>query len=125
MTRKTQRSYSGSGAGVSPARAASDAGDPATRARRPVRQARRPPHYLNSHDPATKAARKMDWEHGLIGGRDRHTAMLKGRFLFARGEAEAPDIDGRVYLRGQLPLGELARVKVIGHTDYDLVAEPA
>jgi ribosomal protein S12 methylthiotransferase len=72
-----------------------------------------------------KRARVSSWEHGLIRGRDQHTAGLKGRFLVARGEADAPDIDGRVYIRGQLPLGEFARVKVIGHTDYDLVAEPA
>ena len=72
-----------------------------------------------------KRARVSSWEHGLIRGRDQHTAGLKGRFLVARGEADAPDIDGRVYIRDQLPLGEFARVKVIGHTDYDLVAEPA
>ena len=71
-----------------------------------------------------KSARVSSWEHGLIRGKDQHTAALKGRFLVARGEADAPDIDGRVYVRGQLPLGEFARVKVIGHTDYDLIAEP-
>ena len=42
----------------------------------------------------------------------------------ARGEADAPDIDGRVYVRGSLPLGEFARVRIVGHTDYDLIAEP-
>jgi ribosomal protein S12 methylthiotransferase len=72
-----------------------------------------------------KRARVSSWEHGLIRGRDQHTAALKGRFLVARGEADAPDIDGRIYIRGQLPLGEFAGVKVIGHTDYDLIAEPA
>ena len=51
--------------------------------------------------------------------------LLKGTFLVARSEADAPDIDGRVYVRGELPIGEFARVKVIGHTDYDLIAEPA
>ena len=50
---------------------------------------------------------------------------LKGRHLVARGEADAPDIDGRVYVRGRLPVGEFARVRVTGHTDYDLIAEPA
>jgi ribosomal protein S12 methylthiotransferase len=45
-------------------------------------------------------------------------------YLVARGEADAPDIDGRVYVRGRAPLGEFARVKVVGHTDYDLIAEP-
>ena len=72
-----------------------------------------------------KRARVSSWEHGVIRGRDQHAAALKGRFQVARGEADAPDIDGRVYVRGQLPLGEFAQVKIIGHTDYDLVAEPS
>ena len=50
---------------------------------------------------------------------------MKGVYLVARGEADAPDIDGRVYVRGKLPVGKFARVKVVGHTDYDLIAEPA
>jgi ribosomal protein S12 methylthiotransferase len=70
-----------------------------------------------------KRARVSSWEHGLIRRQDHHAAALKGRFLIARGEADAPDIDGRVYVRSQLPLGEFAQVKVIGHTDYDLIAE--
>jgi len=28
-------------------------------------------------------------------------------------------------VRGDLPLGQLAEVKITGHTDYDLIAEPA
>lgn len=72
-----------------------------------------------------RSANISSWEHGLIRGQDKHTAQLKGRYLVARGEADAPDIDGRVYVRGHLPLGEFARVKIIGHTDYDLIAEPA
>ena len=66
------------------------------------------------------------WEHGLI--RETETRNSPDsqlvNFLVARGEADAPDIDGRVYIRGKLPLGEFARVKIIGHTDYDLIAEP-
>jgi len=72
-----------------------------------------------------QSARISSWEHGLIRGQDEHLAALKGRYLLARGEADAPDIDGRVYVRGQLPTGEFAQVRVIGHTDYDLIAEPA
>lgn len=72
-----------------------------------------------------KGANVSSWEHGLIRGNDAHRSQLKGRYLLARGEADAPDIDGRVYVRGSLPIGEFARVKVIGHTDYDLIAEPA
>ena len=72
-----------------------------------------------------RRARVSSWEHGLIRGRDRRPDLVKGRFLMARGEADAPDIDGRVYVRGELPLGEFAKVRVIGHTDYDLIAVPA
>ncbi len=64
------------------------------------------------------------WEHGLIREADGGTKQLKGNYLIARGEADAPDIDGRVYIRGKLPIGDFARVKIIGHTDYDLIAEP-
>ncbi|KAF0170936.1 MAG: ribosomal protein S12 methylthiotransferase [Limisphaerales bacterium] len=69
-------------------------------------------------------AKVASWEHGLIRGADEDLAQLKGRYLVARGEADAPDIDGRVYVRGKLPIGRFAKVKVIGHTDYDLIAEP-
>ncbi|MFO1476072.1 MAG: 30S ribosomal protein S12 methylthiotransferase RimO [Verrucomicrobiota bacterium] len=71
------------------------------------------------------AARIDSWEHGLI----RSDAAgkgpaLRGNYSVARGEADAPDIDGRVFVRGRLTAGEFARVKIIGHTDYDLIAEP-
>jgi len=72
-----------------------------------------------------QAANVSSWEHGLMRGTDKHTAQLKGRYLVARGEADAPDIDGRVYIRGKLPISQFAKVKIIGHTDYDLIAEPA
>ena len=72
-----------------------------------------------------KRARIRSWEHGLIRGEETRSARLSGRYLVARGEADAPDIDGRVYVRGALPKGEFAQVKVVGHTDYDLIAQPA
>jgi ribosomal protein S12 methylthiotransferase len=66
------------------------------------------------------------WEHGLVREAEIKNSKLKiQNFLVARGEADAPDIDGRVYVRGKLPIGEFAKVKVVGHTDYDLIAEPA
>ena len=92
--------------------------------------------------PELQQAQIVSWEHGLIresggpesadfpkpakGKRTRSTGR-GGRaavYSVARGEADAPDIDGRVYVRGRLPAGEFAWVKVVGHTDYDLVAEP-
>ena len=70
-------------------------------------------------------ANVSSWEHGLIREAEtRHPSLVTHQFLVARGEADAPDIDGRVYIRGKLPVGEFARVKVVGHTDYDLIAEP-
>jgi ribosomal protein S12 methylthiotransferase len=71
-----------------------------------------------------QSANVSSWEHGLIREAEtRHSSLVTRHFLVARGEADAPDIDGRVYIRGKLPVGEFARVKIIGHTDYDLIAE--
>jgi ribosomal protein S12 methylthiotransferase len=72
-----------------------------------------------------QAASVRSWEHGLIRETDQHTRQIKGHYFIGRGEADAPDIDGRVFIRGQLPIGQFAQVKIIGHTDYDLIAQPA
>ena len=65
------------------------------------------------------------WEHGLMREAEIRNSQFAIRdYLVGRGEADAPDIDGRVYIRGKLSVGEFAKVKVIGHTDYDLIAEP-
>ena len=72
------------------------------------------------------AANVNSWEHGLMREADTSNAKLpSGEFLVARGEADAPDIDGRIYIRGKLTVGEFARVHIVGHTDYDLIAQPA
>jgi ribosomal protein S12 methylthiotransferase len=42
----------------------------------------------------------------------------------ARGEADAPDIDGRVYVPRTLPVGAFVDVKITGYQDYDLLALP-
>ncbi len=42
----------------------------------------------------------------------------------ARGEADAPDIDGRVYVPRGLPVGEFTEVKITGYEGYDLLALP-
>jgi ribosomal protein S12 methylthiotransferase len=80
-----------------------------------------------------KKARISSWEHGLIRGQDDGAAKLRGNYLVARGEADAPDIDGRVYVRSaksetrnsKFEIGDFTQVRVIGHTDYDLIAESA
>ena len=76
-----------------------------------------------------EAARVQSWEHGLMRSaagtsKTGKTKAPSGKFLVARGEADAPDIDGRVYIRGELPVGRFAKVRIVGHTDYDLIAEP-
>jgi ribosomal protein S12 methylthiotransferase len=43
----------------------------------------------------------------------------------ARSEADAPDIDGRVYVPRGLAVGEFAEVTINGHHDYDLLALPS
>jgi len=42
----------------------------------------------------------------------------------ARGEADAPDIDGRVYVPKNLPVGEFTEVTITGVHGYDLLALP-
>jgi len=42
----------------------------------------------------------------------------------ARGEADAPDIDGRVYVPRDLRVGQFVEVKITGYQDYDLLALP-
>jgi len=67
----------------------------------------------------------FSWEHGLLRDKQALNSQLSTlNYLTARGEADAPDIDGRVYVRGRVPIGEFAHVKIVGHTDYDLIAEP-
>ena len=42
----------------------------------------------------------------------------------ARGEADAPDIDGRVYVPRETPVGSFAQVMINGAHEYDLLALP-
>ncbi len=78
-----------------------------------------------ANEKQLRSANVSSWEHGLIREAETQNSKLKIKnYLVARGEADAPDIDGRVYVRGRLPVGEFARVKIIGHTDYDLIAAP-
>jgi ribosomal protein S12 methylthiotransferase len=73
---------------------------------------------------ALREARRFNAEHGqLRDGEDRAGAIPARGWTVARSEADAPDIDGRVYVRGRLPAGEFRRVRIVGHTDYDLLAE--
>ena len=42
----------------------------------------------------------------------------------ARGEADAPDIDGRVYVSSDTPVGSFTEVTINSFHDYDLIALP-
>lgn len=63
------------------------------------------------------------WEHGLIRDGVQSRPGGRGKVYIARAHADAPDIDGRVYVKGHCKLGEFANVRITGHTDYDLLAE--
>ena len=78
-----------------------------------------------ANEKQLQSANINSWEHGLIREAETKNSKLKIKnYLAARGEADAPDIDGRIYIHGKLPVGEFAKVKIIGHTDYDLIAKP-
>jgi ribosomal protein S12 methylthiotransferase len=46
-----------------------------------------------------------------------------GQPLIARGETDAPDIDGRILLKKPAPVGEFVNVRITGTQVYDLVGE--
>jgi ribosomal protein S12 methylthiotransferase len=78
-----------------------------------------------ANEEQLQSANVSSWEHGWIREMEiRNPQSAIRNYFVGRGEADAPDIDGRVYVRGKLPIGEFARVKIVGHTDYDLIAQP-
>jgi ribosomal protein S12 methylthiotransferase len=77
-----------------------------------------------TNEDELKQANTSSWEHGLIRTGDSERELDHGACFIARGEVDAPDIDGRVLIQGDVPIGQFAEVKIIGHTDYDLIAEP-
>lgn len=70
------------------------------------------------------AAEVRSWEHGLV--RDAAPAPTPhgGSTWIARSEFDAPDIDGRVFVQGPAAPGQFLDVCIVGHADYDLLAEP-
>ena len=88
-----------------------------------------------ANEEQLRQANVSSWEHGFLresvlpsfapklrrAGRTPHSELRT--YLVGRGEADAPDIDGRVYVQGRVVVGEFATVKIVGHTDYDLMAE--
>jgi ribosomal protein S12 methylthiotransferase len=43
----------------------------------------------------------------------------------ARTDADAPEVDTRVYVPESLPVGSFLRVRIVGSDEYDLIAEGA
>jgi len=79
----------------------------------------------SARDEQLRQANVFSWEHGLIREEGNAVAPERvGEYSVSRGEADAPDIDGRVYVRGRLPAGSFVDVRVVGHTSYDLIAVP-
>jgi ribosomal protein S12 methylthiotransferase len=86
-------------------------------------------------DQIPKKTKESRW-HRLMALQQEIAAEVSKRFVgrelrvlieepgVARGEADAPDIDGRVYVGRELPVGAFAKVKITGHRDYDLLALP-
>ena len=68
------------------------------------------------------------WEHGLLRSKSEKSAIsldTSTSWSIARGEADAPDIDGRIYVQGRPKPHQFHMVQITGFTDYDLIAEPA
>jgi ribosomal protein S12 methylthiotransferase len=57
---------------------------------------------------------------GQIGRRVRVLVEKPG---IARGETDAPDIDGRIFVSSDLPVGRFTEVTIKGCRDYDLLAQ--
>ena len=95
------------------------------------------PHQVPDAVKRERHARAMALQQHL--SRERNAAMVGRRLRvlvdrpsnrkkfawIARGEADAPDIDGRVYLAEKnLRAGEFLDVTVTGSSEYDLTAKP-
>src|SRR5271154_5440900 len=62
----------------------------------------------------------LEHTHAMIGQNLRVLVEAPG---LARSEADAPDVDARVYVPESLPVGEFAEVTVVAANEYDLVAD--
>jgi len=84
---------------------------------------------LTTKDKEKRFRRTMELQKSIAEEHGRAMIGTKLRVLVeepgvARGEADAPDIDGRVYVPKDLPVGEFAMVTITGSHEYDLLALP-
>ncbi|MBI5381600.1 MAG: 30S ribosomal protein S12 methylthiotransferase RimO [Opitutae bacterium] len=87
------------------------------------------PHQISDQEKEQRWHRTMALQKEIAADVSRTHVGQKLRVLVeepgvARGEADAPDIDGRVYVPAKLKVGEFAEVKITGYHDYDLLALP-
>jgi ribosomal protein S12 methylthiotransferase len=61
----------------------------------------------------------LEQANAMIGRKIRVLVETPG---IARSEADAPEVDARVYVPAALPAGQFAEVTVVGANEYDLVA---
>jgi ribosomal protein S12 methylthiotransferase len=101
--------------------------------------------FRYSQEEGTRAAKRTDQISDTVKDRRWHAAMALQREIarevgqaqvgrrmrvlveqpgIARAAADAPDIDGRVYVSRILPVGDFTEVDVNGSRDYDLLALP-
>jgi len=82
----------------------------------------------------TSRAKESRWKKAMALQRRialEHTTATVGRKIrvlveapgLARSDADAPEVDARVFVPKRLPVGEFANVTVIAANEYDLVAE--
>ena len=90
---------------------------------------------LGEHEPRVVEVDGLTFREGLnavaitggVAGNiipDECVVPVNFRFAPARSEADAPDIDGRVYIPRELPVGDFVQVEITGSQDYDLLALP-
>jgi len=87
------------------------------------------PGQIPAAEKARRWRRLMALQQGIAAEVGRSQIGTTRRVLveepgMARGEADAPDIDGRVYVPSDLPVGEFAAVRITGSDVYDLSARP-
>lgn len=75
-------------------------------------------------------ARIQSWEHGHLrenapdSPAQAHLINDDDLIMVCRGQADAPDIDGRIYVPDDsIQEGDFINVRITGHTDYDLIGE--
>jgi ribosomal protein S12 methylthiotransferase len=81
-------------------------------------------HHMTIKSRHAELASAIDHAASLVNERQlgRARKVLVEEEGIARSEWDAPDIDGRVFVPIDLPVGEFAEVTITDHRGYDLIA---